>query len=72
MTTAPGGVDDCWVTLLLLPRALLALVTVVLVVPLPYMAYAILPENPWQLPVLLNRSSLDGGATRSAGYWWKN
>jgi hypothetical protein len=36
------------------------------------LAWAILPKNPWQLPVFLHRSSLDGWAMRGADYWWEN
>ena len=56
--------DEFLLTLLLPLRALSALVTFVLVERLSYMEYAILPENPWQLPMIGNRSPLDGMGMR--------
>ena len=56
--------DDFLLTLPLSLRVLSALVILALMACLPCMEYVILPGNPWQLPVIWHRSSLDGGAMR--------
>lgn len=49
------GMDGSWLRLLLSLRAPSALAMFVAMVPFPYREYALLPDNPQQLPMFLNR-----------------